>query len=412
MDFRRVRQELVTVPSTSAPFTLSEWYLNNRRQYRTAEDQQQVAERVIAKSDLLCDLISDATKYNKAEVDKKLEERIKDTEYHKKENEIKKKECCKEEEVLLTYRRRIMDALESLKEQAMKICKKCIILRKGRLGIDLVHDDVARELLKEVQTIEGVQSLLHQTLEQAKEQIRLLRSAKYFLDRDNEDKANALKIDKHCISLQETSLNLSMYHGTESLDPVNVTKEEWALFSNKLNERATKEVNNARPLHSYIDILLKQVTEDLWNQFNVTNEAFRRRISETREVKLKLENEHHETLRQINKMMRNITRLEKAIAEKEGFIALAHSRLGHRAQRSASERTRDEVQTRLLSEVRELRDNVTALQDMLSEAQASLRYLLKTQIQLEEDINVKANTLKIDEVDCMPLRESMDYHFY
>lgn len=46
------------------------------------------------------------------------------------------------------------------------------------------------------------------------------------------------------------------------------------------------------------------------------------------------------------------------------------------------------------------------------QTQASLRYLLKTQIQLEEDINVKTNSLKIDEVDCMTLRQGMDYHAY
>ena len=39
-------------------------------------------------------------------------------------------------------------------------------------------------------------------------------------------------------------------------------------------------------------------------------------------------------------MVRNITRLEKAIAEKEGYMALAHTRLGHRAQRPAIELTR------------------------------------------------------------------------
>jgi hypothetical protein len=46
------------------------------------------------------------------------------------------------------------------------------------------------------------------------------------------------------------------------------------------------------------------------------------------------------------------------------------------------------------------------------QAQASLRHLLKTQVQLEEEINIKANTLKIDEVDCMTLRESMTFHSY
>uniref|UniRef100_A0A1Y1MRG8 Tektin n=3 Tax=Photinus pyralis TaxID=7054 RepID=A0A1Y1MRG8_PHOPY len=111
-------------------------------------------------------------------------------------------------------------------------------------------------------------------------------------------------------------------------------------------------------------------------------------------------------------MTRNILKLEKSIVEKEGYMALAHTRLGRRAQRPGMELCRDLVETKLVNEVRELRENCFMLQQMLSEAQASLRYLLKTQIQLEEDINVKTNTLKIDEVDCMTLRQSMDYHAY
>lgn len=44
------------------------------------------------------------------------------------------------------------------------------------------------------------------------------------------------------------------------------------------------------------------------------------------------------------------------------------------------------------------------------QAETSLRYLFKIQVQLEEDINVKTNTLQIDDVECMILRQSMDYY--
>ena len=40
-----------------------------------------------------------------------------------------------------------------------------------------------------------------------------------------------------------------------------------------------------------------------------------------------------QTARQANEMSRNITEMQKAIQEKEGFMALAHTRLGNRAQR-------------------------------------------------------------------------------
>lgn len=117
-------------------------------------------------------------------------------------------------------------------------------------------------------------------------------------------------------------------------------------------------------------------------------------------------------VRQTNEITRTITRLEKAISEKEGYMALAHTRLGNRAQRPGIELCKDAVELALVNEVDQLRRNIAILQQKLAEAHASLRYLLKTQIQLEEDINVKTNSLKIDEVDCMTLRQSINYHLY
>jgi hypothetical protein len=66
-------------------------------------------------------------------------------------------------------------------------------------------------------------------------------------------------------------------------------------------------------------------------------------------------------------MTRNITRLEKAIAEKEGFMALAHTRLGNRAQRPGIELCKDLVEISLVNEVAELRENVAQLQHMMAE---------------------------------------------
>lgn len=85
--------------------------------------------------------------------------------------------------------------------------------REGRLGIDLCYDDVEKELLKERQVIEGAQSLLNRTLEQVVEQLRRLRALIYTLVTDLNQKSEVIAIDKHNRGLQETSLNLSLYHG-------------------------------------------------------------------------------------------------------------------------------------------------------------------------------------------------------
>lgn len=83
--------------------------------------------------------MGEITLMNKREVDHKLEEKIQDIEFNKKENLSQRKEVCIEIDNLSTYSERIMDALSSLKEQALK-CKKCVIFREGKVGIDLVID--------------------------------------------------------------------------------------------------------------------------------------------------------------------------------------------------------------------------------------------------------------------------------
>ncbi|GLH01676.1 hypothetical protein R5R35_006637 [Gryllus longicercus] len=403
---------LVAVPPPPSRFTLREWDLNNRIRLRSTQDQQHLADRILSESRRVCDEANEITKLNKSEVDQRLKERIEDIQFRKRELERERNECCREEEALVTYQERILDEMEALKEKALKICSQCIIMRECRLGIDLVRDDVEVQLQKEADTINGALSLLQRTLEQTKEQIRSLRSTVYFIDRDHEDKSRSLEIDEECMKLKETNLNLSMYHGYSRLDAGTVSAEDWHNFSGENISRAAKEINTARPLRVYVDTILKQVCADLQKQCEITNEAFRRRISETKAAKRKLEKEHAETVKRANEMMRNITSIEKAIAEKEGFVALAHTRLGKRAARPGVELTRDEVEARLVVELKDLERTVALLQMQLAEAQASLRYLLKTQVQLEEDINIKTNSLKIDEVDCMTLRESMDYRAY
>lgn len=84
----------------------------------------------------------------------------------------------------------------------------CFVFRARRRGIDLVDDDVQKELRKESEIIQGVQSLLKRTLQQADEQIRLNRKARYNLDKDVQDKRRAYELDKACVEMKSGSSNV------------------------------------------------------------------------------------------------------------------------------------------------------------------------------------------------------------
>ncbi|CAH0663784.1 unnamed protein product [Spodoptera exigua] len=409
---RLSEQAIVCIPPRSAKFTIDEWKLSNEQRCRNTEDQQQLADRVLGESNRVREETHERANILKATTDRRIEERIGDIEFNKNELQIQRKEICLELEALSVYKTRLLDCLASLQANALTICRKCLMLRDGRIGIDLVVDEVESALQQEITTIQGGQSLLKRVLEQLNEQMRRLRSTRYLLDRDLQYKQAAIDLDKSNLSLKHTDLCLSVYEGYASLDPANISADEYNAYSAKNIQMAAREVTSARPIRMYVDTILKQVIDDLWNAYNKCNHAFNERIEDTKRAKSKLEDMHRETTQKISDMQNNILQLQKALADKEGHTALAHTRLGKRAQRVGAELVRDPPGQALFYECEMLRHSTEQLQQMLHEATSSLRYLLQTQIQLEEDINVKMNTLKIDEVDCMTLRQTMDYHAY
>lgn len=409
---RLSEQPLVCIPPRAAKFTIAEWKMSNEQRCRNAEDQQQLADRVLGECERVCQETAERAEIMKATSDRRIEERIGDIEYNKNELQIQRREICIELEALGVYKTRLLDCLASLQANALTICRKCLMLRDGRIGIDLVVDEVEHALQQEITTILGGQSLLKRVLEQLNEQMRRLRSTRYLLDRDLQYKQAAIDLDKGSLSLKPTDLCLSVYEGYTSLDPANISADEYNAYSAKNIQLAAREVTSARPIRMFVDTILKQVIDDLWSSFNKCNHTFHERIEETKRAKAILEDMHKDTTQKICDMQGNILQLQKALSAKEGNTALAHTRLGRRAQRIGAELVRDPPGQALYYECEMLRHSTEQLQQMLQEASAALRYLLQTQIQLEEDINVKMNTLKIDEVDCMTLRETMDYHAY
>jgi tektin-1 len=82
-----------------------------------------------------------------------------------------------------------------------------------------VHDDVQKELLKEVEIENGSIALLQRLLEQSKEQLRLSRKAKFDLESDLSDKFNAKSIDEYVRDISLTNNNLYLKTGATKIQP-------------------------------------------------------------------------------------------------------------------------------------------------------------------------------------------------
>ncbi|KAM9597331.1 tektin-1 [Trichechus inunguis] len=383
-----------------------EWHIANKNQYHSAEAQRSRSERLVAESQRLVDEIEKTARKSQSDVNKKLEQRLEEVKFWKKELDDKLEQLVHETEDLLIFKIRLEKALESLKEP-LHITQMCLAYREKRVGIDLMHDEVERELIKEIEVIQGVMALLTRTVEETSEQIRLNRSAKYHLEKDVKDKFVALTIDDICFSLNNNSPNIRYSENVVRVEPNSVSLEDWLDFSNTNVEKADKQRNNSLMLKTLVDRVLSQTAHDLRRQCDVVDTAFKNGLKETKDAKDKLAVHLAKVMEEIASQEKNITALEKAILDQEGPAKVAHTRLETRTHRPNVELCRDTAQYRLIKEVQEISHNVVRLKETLAQAQVVLKGLNRRQLALQEEIQVKENTIYIDEVLCMQMRKSI-----
>jgi len=155
------------------------------------------------------DETKDTTKNWQREVEHHMRERTSEIRFLVDELNRQKKTAALEDEALNTYRNRVLNCIEFLKDKSLAICKQCLILREGRIGVDLCDDEVDRSLRRELKVIKGCQGLADAALKEAEEQIRKLRGAIYLLDQDLAAKDKSLAIDEKNLKLKEFQHDLA-----------------------------------------------------------------------------------------------------------------------------------------------------------------------------------------------------------
>lgn len=399
--------KLVTPP---AKFLHPEWVISNQSQFANAEGERTAAELLVEESKRMCDDTEKRTQATQRDVDKKLDQRLNDIRNWQAEVDGKLADIKTEIDTLDAFRTRLERALEACAEP-LQIAQQCLLRRQARRGIDLVHDDPEKELLKEVEVIQGAVALLERTREQAVEQLRLNRKAKYNLEKDLTDKFSALQIDEHNAELRNYSAPGSTAVAAK-IDANSSTPDDWEAFSNANILAAEKQRNNSVALRTLIDGALQQIANDMKRQKEIVDIALTKRIDETRDTKEKLEGHLSKVLAQIKDMEDNMARLAGAAQDKQAPMRLAETRLENRSKRPNVELCRDHVQYRLVEEVEEINESVASLHERYAQSEESLKGLIRRQLELEEDIGVKADSLYIDDTECMGMRKSINIQAY
>ncbi|XP_054608972.1 tektin-3 [Dunckerocampus dactyliophorus] len=386
-------------------YTPDEWFRSNQSNYRESEASRNSAERLRRDTLRLIQDKEQLTRRTQENSSKNIGERLNDIAFWRSELSHEIDNMVTEIAALAEVKRRLERALAET-ERPLQVSQECLYHREKRMSIDLVHDDVEKDLIKEVEVIKSCQERMRRHLERAAAQLASNRAAQHELERDLSDKVTAQRIDDRCHHLRNTSDGISFYRGVERLDPSVSLPESWSKFTDDNLLCSQSQRAASHKLRDEIEILLNAASGEMWSQFNNVNVAFTSRVAETADARNSLQAHLAKTLQEIFQTEMLIESLKKALRDKERPLKVAQTRLEERTRRPNVELCRDNPHHRLVSEVREIEDTVHKLQERLLEAESSLQCLVKTKVSLEHDLSVKANSLFLDQEKCMSMRKT------
>ncbi|XP_041830673.1 tektin-3 [Melanotaenia boesemani] len=408
-NFDLVRAKTTFYPSNRSAlttrYTPDDWYKSNHSNYRESESSRKSAERLRKDTIRLMQNKEQLTRRTQENTSKNLAERVNDIVFWRSELSHEIDNMVTEIAALSEVKRRLERALAET-EGPLQVSQECLYHREKRMSIDLVHDDVEKDLIKEVEVIKSCQERMRRHLDRAIAQLASNRAAQHELEKDMSDKVSAQRIDDRCHYMRNTSDGIGYYRGIDRIDHAVSLPDSWSKFTDDNILQSQSERAASHKLRDEIEILLNTTSNEMWNQFNNVNVAFTNRLAETVDAKNSLQGHLAKTLQEIFQTEMLIESLKKALRDKECPLKVAQTRLEERTRRPNIELCRDNPHHRLVSEVREIEDTIHYLKERLMEAENTLQTLVKTKVTLEHDLSIKANSLFLDQEKCMSMRKS------
>lgn len=142
------RAPTLSGPSRSSTFiryTPNDWMASNQTNYMSSDRARGTSERMRLDISRLCREADDRTRRTQEDVGRKLGERIGDIDYWKAEL-LNEKDNMKTEIEALAHAKACLEKTLTDTENPLFVAQECLFSREKRMGVDLVHDEVEKEL--------------------------------------------------------------------------------------------------------------------------------------------------------------------------------------------------------------------------------------------------------------------------
>ncbi|XP_071451468.1 tektin-B1 [Hetaerina americana] len=335
------------------------------------------------------------TQWDKYHNDVRLQDRITLVRKWKEVLEESKRKAIIEKKMLADTKSMVEVYNESLGTN-LRISQECNLLRDGRRGYELVHDDSERELRKELDLVESIKTILTQRCQEAWQQDCRMEEELHRMEIDLADKTGALKIDNGVLQLTPQNPGVSFKPDPLRVPSKSVSPICWEEATRMSKERLDTEAGAAERLRNVLDLAREKAINDLRAQAEAVNYSLRVCIHESQKARNEMQWQRKKLQEEMDRAMSEIEALERALKDKEGPLKVAETRLEERTSRPGGELCRDEPQFGLGEQVLRLREAIQLLNAKLDQAKALYNAMEDQLMKIDDDIADKNHALETD----------------
>lgn len=381
--------------------TLEDWQIANEQVLSNAKQERYVSNALRDDTTNLENSTKSHIQYNQDKVNFLLKDRI--SEVNERRDALKTTIDAIEAEIQkMNDSEAALESALMAKRKPLEVAEACLSLRKGRVAVDDVDDNVEKSLHEEVRIIKYISHVLKNHLDHARESLRRMKSAEHTLEHDMADKTKDISLENACDEREYTN---PCEFVQEHDDPyTNLT--QWEAFTAKNIQVAEAERSQSQEMRDVINNVLSLTANDLSHITLHVDDNFSIRINEVEEGKAKLEKELAETLDEMRVMEGSIQSLEDSLTATNEPMNLARGQQNIRHERPRVELCDDDVHKMLKTEVSDISDARDSLLANLKESKTKVKHLRRNELRVREDLRVKTESLRID-MSCVDIRADL-----
>ncbi|XP_053607019.1 tektin-B1-like [Plodia interpunctella] len=306
------------------------------------------------------------------------------------------RECVRDEIRALKEEKNATELHLEYLQVPLMVSSQCLSNRDQRVPPELTRDQLGEELNKELHIIENSKRTLTDVCHMAWEKIKELNNVFCRLEREIQNKNDALELEYHVKELDRNCTGISYKLDPTRIPPDTMSEESYVQCIENTINIAQQLMSESKALRETMFKARETARNQMYAQCHAVEMIMRRRVYDIQRARNEMEWQKYKLESGMQKLDTEIETLRAAVADKINPTKLVETRLETRTRRPVLERVNDKPMRGLIEEYERVHTSSNLLEKKLEDALTTYHGMYNHHQRVTKDLQYKNQALETD----------------